>query len=86
MSLPVFPHLPINLLIQAPADDDLLHGNNPAHGVQPADNLFRGVIRCMPAAQGYLDNVGGFLCRFTLAGCQGQQAHQENGDFFHLSV
>ena len=82
----VFPHLPINLFIQTPADDNLLHGNNPAHGIQPADNLFRAVIRRVPAAQGYLDNVGGFLNRFALAGCQGQQAHQEKGDFFHLSV
>ena len=87
--LDVFPvqvcsHLSINLFFQTPAYDDLFHRNEPANGIQPADNLFGGIIRRMPAAQGNLDNIRRFFNRFVPARGQCQQPHQDNCDFFHF--
>ena len=75
----VLPYLPINILVHAPANDDLPDRNQGVDFLDTADNFLCRMIGRIPAAQGYLDNEFSLLRRL-LAGnhCQesGQQADQ----------
>ena len=73
----VFADLPVDVLVDAPADDDLFHGNQAAHGIDAADDLLRRVIRLVPAAQRHLDDKRGLRLFLLLASCEGHQAKEK---------
>ena len=50
-------HFPVNLFVEAPADDDLLDGNQAADGVEPGDDLLCGKGGRLPVADGNLHDV-----------------------------
>ena len=55
----VIAHLVVHILINVPADDDLLDRYLLTDGVDTADNLEGRIIWRMPTAQRYLDDIAG---------------------------
>ena len=78
----VLPDLPVDIPVQAPADNHFLDRNLLTHFPDPVDDLFRRIIGRMPAAQGNLDDETSLL-RFGLAGRRKEQAGQEIKDPSH---
>ena len=72
----VLPHLAVDVLVQAPSDDDLLDRDHIADGVEAADDLPGIVRRCVPGPERHLDDITG-LSLPRLAGSQRQQAQDE---------
>ena len=57
----VLSYLTVDVFVLAPADDDLLHGDQLAYGVDAADNLFCRIVGAVPSAQRYLHDKAGLL-------------------------
>ena len=85
LPMQVLAHLPVNLLVQAPSDDDLLDRNHAAHRVEATDNLLRRILRRRPSAQRHLDDIPRLRSGFPLAGRHGQQAKHQKDNPFHIS-
>ena len=71
LRMQVLPHFPVDILVQAPADDDLPDRDEAGNSINPADDLRGRIIRRMPAAQGHLDDIAGLRRRLGLTGCKG---------------
>jgi hypothetical protein len=69
--------LAIDVLVEAPAYDDLFDIDEIAYGIYPVDYPPGGIIRRMPAAERDLYYILRFILHLA-AGCQYQKAN-ENG-------
>jgi hypothetical protein len=78
----IITHLPVDVLVQAPTDDDFLDRDLRAHLPDPADDLFCRIVGRMPASERHLDDVAG-LGGLVLAGREKQQAGHEGKDSSH---
>ena len=74
LGVQVLADLAVNILVQAPADDDLPHRDEGADGVDAGVDLLSGVSRGVPGAERDLDDIIGLGRRLALACRQGQQA------------
>ena len=72
----IFTHLTVDLLVLTPANDHLLDRDQLVHGVDTTNNLLSRIVRRMPSAQRYLNDIPSLLLLFLLM--TGQQCHQSH--------
>ena len=81
----VLPHFAVDVLVEAPADDDLADRDHVADRVDAADDLPGRVGGRMPGPEGHLDDIIG-LSLPRLAGSQRQQAQDKRCNLFQGST
>ena len=76
LAVEIGPHFPVDVLVQAPADDDFPDRDQVGNRVDAADDPLRRVVRRVPASQGDLHDVPGLRRGLGLARRQGEQADE----------